>query len=84
MLLARPNTLTHARLGLAISKRHVKLACRRNTIKRIVRRGFSLEPTLPCMDIVILSRHSTIAENKESLWREITSLWARLIARSHG
>ena len=79
-LLAKPNGLTTSRLGLAISKRHVKLACHRNRIKRVVRASFTQHATLPGLDIVILSRAGLLADNKEALWQQLQSLWTRLNA----
>lgn len=80
ILLAKPNGLSSSRLGLAISKRHVKLACRRNRIKRVIRASFSQHAALPCMDIVILSRAGLLADNKEHLWQQLQALWTRLTA----
>ena len=36
-VLARPNGLPHGRLGLAVGRRKIALATRRNTVKRVVR-----------------------------------------------
>ena len=41
-VLARPNNLLHARLGLAFTKKRVKLAVARNRLKRISRESFRL------------------------------------------
>jgi ribonuclease P protein component len=41
-VLARPNKLLHARLGMAFSKKRVKLAVARNRLKRISRESFRL------------------------------------------
>ena len=41
-VLARPNMLLHARLGMAFSKKRVKLAVARNRLKRISRESFRL------------------------------------------
>jgi len=41
-VLARPNKLLYARLGMAFSKKRVKLAVARNRLKRISRESFRL------------------------------------------
>jgi len=41
-VLARPNKLLHARLGMAITKKRVKTAVARNRLKRIARESFRL------------------------------------------
>ena len=41
-VLARPNNLQHARLGLVFTKKRVKLAVARNRLKRISRESFRL------------------------------------------
>lgn len=41
-VLARPNTLLHARLGMAFTKKRVKRAVARNRLKRISRESFRL------------------------------------------
>jgi len=87
MLLAKPNGLSNPRLGLAISKRHVKLACRRNRIKRVVRASFCMQAALvglPHMDIIILSRGPLPVENNELLWGQLQALWAKLTVRLQG
>lgn len=40
MFLAKRNDLDEARLGLAISKKHVPLATQRNSLKRLIRESF--------------------------------------------
>jgi ribonuclease P protein component len=78
-ILFQPNTLTHPRLGFAISKQKVRLATGRNRIRRLVRESFRKRVTgLPPVDLVVLARDATrSAENGEI----ITSLdrhWARI------
>lgn len=80
LLLARPNTLGYARLGLAISKRHVKLATRRNQVKRVIREGFrNMQAHLPAVDVVILSRVGLQQCPKENLWIQLNAAWPSLI-----
>lgn len=83
MLLAKPNDHHGPRLGLAISKRHIKLACKRNRLKRVIRASFS-QQSLPALDIVILNRGQVSVDNKEHLWQQLQQLWNKCIARSSG
>ena len=57
LLLAKPNSLSHSRLGLVIAKKNVRLAVQRNRIKRIVRETFRVQRAQPSIDIVVLARH---------------------------
>lgn len=57
LLLARGNDRGHHRLGLAVAKKHVRLATQRNRIKRGAREAFrQLPETLPGLDIIFLTR----------------------------
>jgi ribonuclease P protein component len=52
VLYARPNDLTHARLGVVVAKRLAPRAVTRNTVKRITRESFRLAQ-LPAMDFIV-------------------------------
>lgn len=52
-LVARPNTLGVARLGVVVAKRVIKHAVGRNRAKRVIRESFRLSSGLPAMDIVV-------------------------------
>jgi len=57
LMLARPNGLKEARLGLIVAKKNVRLAVKRNRIKRVVRDSFRLnQQTLVTLDIIFLAR----------------------------
>lgn len=54
LVMARPNALGHARLGMIIAKRLLPLAVDRNRIRRCVRETFRLQrQNLPPCDFVI-------------------------------
>ncbi len=56
-MLARPSGLKEARLGLIVAKKNVRLAVKRNRIKRVVRDSFRLnQQTLETLDIIFLAR----------------------------
>lgn len=81
-LLARPNPLGHARLGLAIAKKHVRLASNRNAIKRTAREAFRLaRPRLPACDLILLAKPGVDRLPPTELRRQIEQLLSRL-ARS--
>lgn len=79
-LLYRPNSLPHARLGFAISKRFVAKAVLRNKIRRIFKESFRTRPNLPAYDMVIIANKSCdrqkikyIKQNIEQLWQKLNS-----------
>lgn len=68
-----------ARLGLAIGKRHVRRAVRRNRIKRVAREAFrQRRGDLPAVDIIILARGGAGEVETEALRREIDHLLDRI------
>lgn len=57
MLALRVNPEGEPRLGLAVSRKRVRLAHERNRIKRVAREHFRLERfELPGMDVVVLAK----------------------------
>ena len=67
VFLFKQNGLDVARLGLAVPKRHVKQAVRRNRIKRVLRESFRLrQAEFRGFDLVILVRRplNNINKNK--------------------
>lgn len=79
VLLYRRNGLNYSRLGLAISKKHVKRAVRRNRVKRQVREYFRLHrQETPGLDIVVLSRRALEHADREQVVRQLGRLWGKL------
>ena len=79
VLLYRTNELGHSRLGLAISKKHLKGAVQRNLVKRIIRENFRQWPSLTVgIDIVFLSRGPIVNANREQIHRQLGQLWEKL------
>lgn len=79
LVLARHNTLSHHRLGLAIAKKHVPLAVNRNQIKRIAREQFRhLQSAQPALDIVILTRPGARDATRAGLRKALEQLFQRL------
>ncbi len=83
LMLARPNGLQEARLGLIVAKKNVRLAVKRNRIKRVVRDSFRLnQQALETLDIIFLARrgldrlepsvqHQLLLESWRKLSRQI-------------
>ena len=81
-LLARNNGLGHARLGLAISKRHAKKAVSRNRIKRLIRESFRQhQHLLVGIDVVVLNREETPRASNSVLLHSLNNHWQRVADR---
>lgn len=64
-LLACRNNKVHPRLGLAISKKHLKTAVLRHRVKRLIRESFRQnKKILGGLDIVVLGKSAANANNK--------------------
>lgn len=60
------------RLGLAISKRHARLAVQRNRIKRCVREVFRIQrQQLRCADYVVINHPAATNASKQALQESI-------------
>ncbi len=78
-ILAKPNEIGHARLGLAISKKHAKRAVDRNRIKRLVRESFRLKlAQLPAIDLVVMAKPATRNANNQQISQSLQQHWHRL------
>jgi len=75
-ILARPNGLKHARLGLAISKKNAKRAVDRNRIKRHIRESFRLnQHELPCVDIIAMNKPCALSLDNIQMRKQIDTQW---------
>ena len=79
-LLVRDNHSDGARLGLAISKKHISLATQRNLIKRITREIFRHhQDNIQGMDVVVLTRKQTRSySNKLELKTSLELLFQKI------
>lgn len=82
LILATPNTVGHARVGLVFSKKNLKHAVQRNRVKRRVRETFRHQPDLPPLDIVVLSRQGLAYVENSELNLMLADLWQRLIRKA--
>ncbi len=81
-LLYRPNSLSYARLGFAVSKRFAAKAVFRNKIRRLIKESFRVKTNLPAYDVVVLLNKSCdkqyieqfVSKNIEQLWQKLSSL----------
>lgn len=69
----------HARLGLVISKKRIRLAVQRNRIKRLVRESFRVHQyALNPWDIIVLARDTTAQFDNACLRASLEKHWQRL------
>ena len=83
LILATPNNLGYARVGLVFAKRNLKLSVQRNRIKRQVRETFRHQPDLPGMDIIVLGRQGLANLDNQAVSSSLNSLWQRLTKKYH-
>lgn len=78
-VLARPNELLHARLGMAFTKKRVKLAVGRNRLKRISRESFRLiQGALYSADYVVLAGGQCAKATNQQLFQSLEKHWQQL------
>jgi ribonuclease P protein component len=75
------NSLSHARLGLAIAARTVGNAVSRNRIRRVVREAFRLnQHELPAVDIVVSARAAARDAPAPDLRKDLERLFGAIAA----
>ena len=83
LLLARRNNLSTHRLGLAVAKKHIRTAVKRNQLKRLAREHFrAMDHREPMLDIVVLSRPGAATADRVTLQRAVASQFKRLFNRA--
>jgi ribonuclease P protein component len=81
-VLITQNNKKHPRLGLAISKKSVKLAYQRNLIKRVIRDSFRRhQQSLPPIDMVAISKKGTQELSSAELHQVMIKLWLKIKKR---
>jgi len=81
-VLAKMNHRMHARLGLVITKKKLKLAVMRNRIKRLIRESFRHhQQPLAGVDCVVLAREETKQVNNRELLASLGKHWEQIAQR---
>ncbi len=81
-VLARANDQGYSRLGLAISKKHIRYAVDRNRIKRLVRESFRLgQADFGNLDYVVMARTAAKLADNKTLKLSLEKHWITLIKR---
>lgn len=82
-VLGRVNELTHARLGLAISRRTAPRAVDRNRLRRLARESFRQLELAP-LDYVVMARRDAVGAESQSLRISLDRHFTRLSSRAGG
>jgi ribonuclease P protein component len=81
-MIARPNGLGHARLGMAVGVRAAGNAVNRNRVKRLIRESFrATQQELPPVDLVVNARPAAGKASNAELTASIAGLWDRIRKR---
>ncbi len=79
LILCRENQLNHARLGLVIKKKHVKLSVNRNKIKRIIRESFRHNiDKIKNLDVVVISKEGINSITNKEFRLPLEEKWLKL------
>ncbi|WWP01345.1 MAG: ribonuclease P protein component [Candidatus Dasytiphilus stammeri] len=77
------NSLWHPRIGIAISKKNVKLAHERNRIKRLIRESFRYHKNDLCaMDLVLMVTNEINCMDNSAIMRGLGILWSHHLIKS--
>lgn len=83
LLLASLNSLDQNRLGLAVAKKHIPSAVKRNSFKRLARERFRrMERQQPGLDIVVLSRPAAATSSRRDLRKALDNQFQRILRRT--
>jgi len=78
-VVAAPNGLPRARLGIAVSRRVARRAVDRNRIKRQVREAFRNRPLpLDGLDLIVLARGGALEASAAEIRASLEQQWQRI------
>ena len=75
LILAKPSSGDHSRLGLVIAKKNIPTAVQRNRVKRVVRETFRHQEFTVAMDIVFLARNRANQLSTQQLTQLLSTVW---------
>ncbi len=78
-VLARENSVRHARLGLAISRKAARRAVDRNRIKRIARESFRHCGHDAAVDVIVFARQPAATQARAGLRQSLDRHFRRLL-----
>ena len=82
VLAAKQATNKPARLGLVVSKKHLKLAVDRNRFKRVARESFRLhQQQLVGLDLIVLVRPGAKKSTKQEIYQILEKAWPYIIRK---
>ncbi|RLA09643.1 MAG: ribonuclease P protein component [Gammaproteobacteria bacterium] len=78
-VLFKENQLDHPRIGMVISKKNVRLAVKRNSIRRRARESFRTHRSgLPNVDLILIARRNITDFKLAQIGSRLSKLWDRL------
>ena len=81
LILAKPSSGDHSRLGLVIAKKNIPTAVQRNRVKRVVRETFRHQEFTVAMDIVFLARNRANQLSTQQLTQLLSTTWVDFEAK---
>ena len=79
LILSRANGLGHARLGLIIAKKNIRLAVNRNRVKRLIRESFRMhQQQLQDLDVIVLARRGLDECDSSTIEKMLSKQWQRI------
>ena len=85
LLLFKANQEGFARLGLCFTRKRVRNASSRNTLKRLSRETFRLaQLNLPAIDVIVLARNKIDRVDKTMVRTCLEKLWLELTQHCNG
>lgn len=84
LVLARPGPGPGPRLGLIVAKKHIRLACQRNRIKRLIRESFRhRQDQLANLDVIVLARKGLDEQNNAAIAQLLDQQWQRIARKTN-
>ena len=71
-----------SRVGIIVAKKHIRLANRRNRLKRLVREQFRCSPLNLTLDMVVLARAHADQLSNQEISTDLKKLWKKANDRS--